>query len=80
VSKKTIANIKNNELSIINTVESNCSQNRKRKMRKTENVASEDDILENEANIPVHENTARITEGILEDVMTGRVQGVFLDD
>jgi hypothetical protein len=32
-------------------------------------VASEDDILENEANIPVHENIACNSEGILEDIM-----------
>jgi len=38
-------------------------------------VASEDDILENEAIIPVHENIASTAEGILEDIMTGRVQG-----
>ena len=37
MSKTTIANIKKNEHSIINFVESNCSQNRKRKMRKAEN-------------------------------------------
>ena len=43
-------------------------------------VASEDNILENKANIPVHENTASTTEGILEDIMTGRVQGAPLDD
>jgi hypothetical protein len=43
-------------------------------------VASEDDILENEANIPVHENIACTAEGILEDIMTGRVQGMSLDD
>lgn len=43
-------------------------------------VASEDDILENEANIPVHENIACTAEGILEDIMTGRVQGTSLDD
>ena len=43
-------------------------------------VASEDDILENEANIPVHENIASTAEGILEDIMTGRVQGAPLDD
>jgi hypothetical protein len=43
-------------------------------------VASEDDILENKANIPVHENIASTAEGILEDIMTGRVQGVPLDD
>jgi len=42
-------------------------------------VASED-ILENEANIPVHENIASTAEGILEDIMTGRVQGAPLDD
>ena len=36
-------------------------------------VASEDDILENEANIPVHENIASTAENILEDIMTGRV-------
>ena len=42
-------------------------------------VASED-ILENEANIPVHENIASTAEGILEDTMTGRVQGAPLDD
>ena len=43
-------------------------------------VASEDDILENEANIPVHENVTSTAEGILEDIMTGRVQEVPLDD
>ena len=43
-------------------------------------VASEDDVLENEANIPVHENIASTAEGILEDIMTGRVQGKPLDD
>ena len=43
-------------------------------------VASEDDILENEANIHVHENIASTAEGILEDIMTGRVQGAPLDD
>ena len=43
-------------------------------------VASEDDILGNEANIPVHENIATTAEGILEDIMTGRVQGAPLDD
>ena len=32
-------------------------------------VASEDDILENEANIPVHENIASTVEGILEDIL-----------
>ena len=36
-------------------------------------VASEDDILENEANIPVHENIASTAEDILEDIMTGRI-------
>ena len=43
-------------------------------------VASEDDILENKANIPVHENIASTAEGILEDIMTGRVQGTPLDN
>ena len=43
-------------------------------------VASKDDILENEANIPVQENIASTAEGILEDIMMGRVQGVPLDD
>ena len=43
-------------------------------------VASEDDILENEANVPVHENFASTAEGILEDIMTGRVQGEPLDN
>ena len=33
VSKTTIANIKKNEHSIINAVETNCSENRKWKMR-----------------------------------------------
>ena len=42
-------------------------------------VASEDSILENEANIPVHENIASTAEGILEDIMMGRVQGAPLD-
>ena len=46
VSKKTIANIKKNEHSIINSVESNCSQNRKRKMRKTENKEVNNIMLE----------------------------------
>ena len=32
-------------------------------------VASEDDILENKANIPVHENVASTAEGVLEDIM-----------
>ena len=40
-------------------------------------VASEDNILENEANIPVHENIASTAEGILEDIMMGRVQGLW---
>jgi len=43
-------------------------------------VASEDDILENEVNIPVHENIASTAEGILEDIITGRVQGAPFDD
>ena len=43
-------------------------------------VASEDDILENKANILVHENIASTAEGILEDLMMDRVQGVPLDD
>ena len=43
-------------------------------------VASEDDILENEANIPVHENIASSAEGILEDINTGRVQGAPLEN
>jgi len=43
-------------------------------------VASEDDILENEGNIPVHENIVSTSEGILEDIMTDRVQGTPLDD
>ena len=47
VSKTTIANIKKNEYSIINSVESNCSQNRKRKMRKTENEEVNNIMLEN---------------------------------
>ena len=46
VSKTTIANIKKNEHSIINSVESNCSQNRKRKMRKTENEEVNNIMLE----------------------------------
>jgi len=36
--------------------------------------------LENEAIIPVHENIASTAEGILEDIMTVRVQGAPLDD
>ena len=43
-------------------------------------VTSEDDILENEANIPMHENITSTAEGILEDIMTGRMQGMPLDD
>ena len=43
-------------------------------------VASEDDILENEANIPMHGNITSTAEGILEDIMMGRVQGAPLDD
>ena len=43
-------------------------------------VASEDDILENEAIIPVHENIASTAEDILEGIMTCRVQGAPLDD
>ena len=30
--------------------------------------------------LPVHENIASTAEGILEDIMTGRVQGAPLDD
>ena len=30
--------------------------------------------------LPVHENVASTAEGILEDIMTGRVQGAPLDD
>ena len=36
--------------------------------------------MENEANIPVLENIASTAEGILEHIMTGRVQGAPLDD
>jgi len=36
--------------------------------------------LENKANIPVHENIAFTAEGILEDIMMGRVQEAPLDD
>jgi hypothetical protein len=43
-------------------------------------VASEDDIFENEANIPMHENIACIAEGILEDILMGTVQGTSLDN
>ena len=43
-------------------------------------VASKDDILKNEANIPVHENIASTAEGILEGIITGRVQGAPLDN
>jgi transcriptional regulator with XRE-family HTH domain len=46
VSNSTIANIKKNELSIINAVESNCSQNSKRKMKKIENKEVNNIILE----------------------------------
>src|SRR5215468_2741478 len=45
-SKTANANIKKNEHSVINAVESNCSQNRKRKMRKTENEEVNNIILE----------------------------------
>ena len=45
VSKTTIANIKKNEHSIINSVDSN-SQNRKRKVRKTENEEVNNIMLE----------------------------------
>jgi len=43
-------------------------------------VASEDNILENEANIPVHENIASTAESILEDIIMGRGQGAPLDN
>jgi len=43
---KAIANIKKNEHSIINSVESNSSQNGKRKMRKTENEEVDNIMLE----------------------------------
>jgi len=46
VSKTTIANIKKNEHSVINSVESNCSQNRKRKIRKAENEEVNNIMLE----------------------------------
>jgi len=46
VSKTIIANIKKNEHSIINSVESNCSQNRKRKIRETENEEVNNIMLE----------------------------------
>jgi len=46
VSKTTIANIKKNEHSIINSVESSCSQNTKRKTRKTENEEVNNIMLE----------------------------------
>jgi hypothetical protein len=46
MSKTTIANIKKNEHSIINSAESSCSQNRKRKMRKTENEEVNNIMLE----------------------------------
>ena len=43
-------------------------------------VASEDDILESEANIALHENIVSTADGILEGIMMGRVQGAPLDD
>ena len=43
-------------------------------------VASEDDILEKEADVPVYTNIASTAEGILEDIMTGRVLGAPSDD
>ena len=43
-------------------------------------VTYEGDILENETNIHVHENIASTAEDVLEDIMTGRVQGASLDD
>ena len=46
MSKTTIAEIKKNEHSIINSVENNCSQNRKRKRRKTENEEVNNIMLE----------------------------------
>ena len=46
VSKTTIVNINKNEHSIINSVESNCSQNRKWKMRKTESEKVNNIMLE----------------------------------
>ena len=46
VSKTTTADIKKNEHSSINSVESNCSQNRKWKMRKTENEEVNNIMLE----------------------------------
>ena len=46
MSKTTIVNIKKNEHSIINYVESNFSQNRKQKMRKTENEEVNNIMLE----------------------------------
>ena len=57
-SKTTVANIKKNGHSIINYVESSCSQNRKRKMRKTENEEVNNIMLESfkkcrAQNIPV---------------------------
>ena len=120
VLKTTIANIKKNEHSIINSVESNCSQIKKRKMRKTENEEVNNITLEffikcRAQNIPVigpmlqakaaetasslqiekfsagndwleafqcrnNINIASSAEGILEDIMMGRVQGAPLDD
>ena len=35
--------------------------------------------LKSEANIPVHENITSIAEGILEDIMSGKVQQAPLD-
>jgi len=46
VSQTTTANIKKNEHSIINSVENNCSQNRKQQMRKTENEEVSNIMLE----------------------------------
>jgi len=58
MSKMTVANIKKNEHSIINSVESNCSQYRKQKIRKTENEVVNNIMLEffikcSAQNIPV---------------------------
>jgi transcriptional regulator with XRE-family HTH domain len=58
VSKTTIANIKKNEHSIINSVDSNSSKNRKREMRRTENeevnnIRLESFIKSRSQNIPV---------------------------
>ena len=46
VSKTKTANIQKNVHSFINSVESSCSQNRKRKMRKTENEEVNNIMLE----------------------------------